>query len=198
MSATVVSFDVLDRLIGVDVSALRSRRPVTRDEAQRAHDALFRPVSDGEFSRAERALIAAFATRLTADDAAAATYAGRALRIDPDLAPLVLAEAVAAATTGPFGHFREGGLVASSTDGDRYEPDAGVVAQLGARLSAALAHVHLLTYRPREADDTSLARLLVAGWSEGACVTLSQLVSFLAFQQRVAAGLRVLAGEELA
>jgi uncharacterized protein YciW len=35
--------------------------------------------------------------------------------------------------------------------------------------------------------------LLDAGWSNGGIVTLSQLVAFLAFQLRAAAGLRILA-----
>jgi len=36
--------------------------------------------------------------------------------------------------------------------------------------------------------------LLDAGWSTTGIVTLSQIVAFLAFQIRVATGLRVLAG----
>lgn len=64
---------------------------------------------------------------------------------------------------------------------------------LGERLSAALEHAHLLTFRPRDANPASLQRLLTAGWSTTGVVTLSQLVSFLAFQIRIVSGLRVLA-----
>ena len=63
---------------------------------------------------------------------------------------------------------------------------------LGDRVAAALVHAHLLTFRPREADGADQQRLLEAGWSPDGIVTLSQLVSFLAFQQRVAAGLRAI------
>jgi CMD domain protein len=137
--------------------------------------------------------VAAFATRTTADDETAARYAQGATAADPERAASVLAEASAAATPGPFGSYAEAGLQDESTDGRRYEP--GIVARdaLGERLAAALAHAHLLTSRPREADASALTRLLEAGWSVDGIVTLSQLVSFLAFQQRVAAGLRVLA-----
>jgi CMD domain protein len=72
-------------------------------------------------------------------------------------------------------------------------PSDAVTAALGERLAAALAQTHLLVFRPREATGDDLGRLLDAGWSTDGIVTLSQLVSFLAFQQRVVTGLRVLA-----
>ena len=65
-------------------------------------------------------------------------------------------------------------------------------------LSAALEHAHLLVYRTREASGPALDQLVDAGWSIDGIVTLSQLVAFLAFQQRVAAGLRVLDAEAAA
>jgi uncharacterized protein YciW len=60
------------------------------------------------------------------------------------------------------------------------------------RLAAALAHAHLVTYRLRETDGGSHDLLLAAGWSIDAIVTLSQVIAFLAFQQRVVAALTVL------
>jgi uncharacterized protein YciW len=51
----------------------------------------------------------------------------------------------------------------------------------------------MLVFHPRDADAASLRRLLDAGWSNSGIVTLSQLVAFLAFQIRTAAGLRTLA-----
>ena len=60
-------------------------------------------------------------------------------------------------------------------------------------MAAALGHVHMLVFHPRDADAASLQALLNAGWSNGGIVTVSQLVAFLAFQIRTAAGLRVLA-----
>lgn len=65
-------------------------------------------------------------------------------------------------------------------------------AALGARLSAALAHAHLLVFHPRDASPQALQRLLDAGWSTTGVVTLSQLVDFLTFQLRVIAGLTAL------
>lgn len=191
--ATDTSTDVADVLIGDGVADLRDRRPVTREQLQASFDALFSPVSDDAFPVAARDLVAAFATRLTSDDDTAAFYADRARAADADRAAVVLAEAAASAAAGPFGRYTEAGLVDESTDGERYAPSAAAVVTLGSRLAAALAHTHLLTYRPREADDAAIQALLDAGWDQDSIVTLSQLVSFLAFQQRVAAGLRVLA-----
>lgn len=193
----MTSHDTLDRLADVQpagpVDELRHRRPVTRDQLQASYDALFTPVDDSEFPVAERTLVAAFATRVTADDPAAAYYAGLAREADATRAGVVLAEASAAATAGPFGTYVEAGLQNENTDGRRYEPSAAAQEALGERLAAGLAHAHLLTARPREAGSTAIDRLLEAGWSVDGIVTLSQLISFLAFQQRVAAGLRVLA-----
>lgn len=186
--------DTIDRIVGISpgdaLDALRRRRPVTRVQLQSSHDALFDPVDDAGFPLAERLLVAAFATRLTADDATAALYAERARSVDPERAALVLAEAADAVTTGPFGAYLEEGLAAESTEGTRYEPARNEA--LGERLTAALAHAHLLVVRPREAHDGELAALIRAGWGTDAIVTLSQLVSFLAFQQRVAHGLALL------
>lgn len=194
---TILTTDVVDELAGLapgsPVDALRHRRPVTRDQLQASFDALFAPIDDSAFPLAERALVAAFATRSTADDPTAGFYADRARAVDAERAAIVRAEASAAATAGPFGTYTEAGLRRESTDGRRYEPSLTARDLLGERLSAALAHTHLLTSRPREADGAALDRLLEAGWSIDGIVTLSQLVAFLAFEQRVVAGLRVLA-----
>ncbi|WP_106816467.1 CMD domain protein [Microbacterium timonense] len=194
---TTATIDVVDELAGVRagdaLDTLRRRRPVTREQLQASYDALFAPRDDSAFPRAERLLVAAFATRSTADDATARFYADAARDADFPRAALVLAEASAAATAGPFGTYREEGLRTESTDGRRYEPSLAARDALGERLAAALVHTHLLTFRPREADDAAQARLLDAGWNPDGIVTLSQLVSFLAFQQRVAAGLRAIA-----
>jgi CMD domain protein len=166
---------------------------VTRTQLQASNDALFTPLDDTEFSVAERLLVAAFATRLTGEDATAARYGDLARAADAERAAVVSAEAAAVATAGPFGLYPEAGLSAESADGPRYTPDAEVVDVLGPRLAAALAHTQLLVSRPRESSAAALDRLLEAGWSPDGIVTLSQLVAFLAFQQRVAVGLRVLA-----
>jgi CMD domain protein len=190
-----MTYDIVDRIVGVtpELDALRRRRPVTRDQLQASFDALFQPVSVEHVSQAERELVAAFATRLAGDtDPVGTFYADRALAIDPRRAGAVLAEAARSEAAGPFGAYTEAGLQAESTDGERYTPSAAVVAELGDRLAAALAHTHLLVLRPREASGADIQRLLDAGWSADGIVTLSQLVSFLAFQQRVITGLRAL------
>lgn len=220
--------DTVDLIAGVTpaLEALRRRRPATREQLQASFDALFRPVSAEHVSHAERKLVAAFATALTAagdsaasgasaagdsaasgdsaagdpasGDPTAAFYADRAREADPVRTAAVLAEAEAAATPGPFGAYRELGLHDESTDGPRYTPGDAATAVLGERLAAALAHTHLLVLRPREASGADLGRLLDAGWSPDGIVTLSQLVSFLSFQQRVISGLRVLEAAGLA
>jgi CMD domain protein len=194
---TTATLDVVDELAGVRagdaLDALRRRRPVTREQLQASYDALFSPVDDSAFPVGERFLVAAFATRSTAHDATARWYADAARSADPERAEIVRAEASVAATAGPFGTYREEGLRGESTDGRRYEPAADVRDALGERLAAALAHTHLLTFRPREAGAGDHRRLLDAGWDPDGIVTLSQLVSFLAFQQRVATGLRAIA-----
>ena len=196
---TDTTVDIVDELArvtpGSPLDELRRRRPVTRAQLQASHEALFEPLDDAEFALAERLLVAAFATRSTAADDTADYYADLATGVDPDRAPVVLAEAATHAVAGPFGSYHEAGLAAESTDGERYSADEAATAALGARLAAALEHAHLLVFRPREADGPALDRLTSAGWSADGIVTLSQLVAFLAFQQRVAAGLRVLQTE---
>lgn len=191
--------DIVDELVGAsdELRALRARRPITVEQLQASFDALFSPVSSAHVSLTERDYIAAFATRLTSDDAVAEFYAERALARDAQRGSDVLAYAAEYATAGPFGHYREVGLQQENTDGKRLTPNDDDIAQFGERLAAALAHTHLLVLRPREADDAAIAALLAAGWSADGVVTLSQLVAFLAFQQRVIAGLRAIQ-EELA
>jgi len=195
-----MTHDIVDQIAGVTpaLDALRRRRPVTREQLQASFDALFRPVSDEHVSQAERELVAAFATRLAgSSDATGTFYADRALAADPHRAAVVLAEASDAAVEGPFGAYTERGLQSESTEGERYAPSDAAAEALGSRVAAALAHTHLLVFRPREASSADIGRLLAAGWSADGIVTLSQLVSFLAFQQRVITGLRVLAAAGL-
>ena len=63
---------------------------------------------------------------------------------------------------------------------------------MGARLAAAFDHAHLLVFHPRDAEPPRLQALQDAGWSTTDIVTLSQIIAFLSFQIRVAAGLRIL------
>jgi CMD domain protein len=84
-------------------------------------------------------------------------------------------------------------LAQESLDGRAFLAGPAAEAVLGRRLAAALSHAHLLVFHPRDASPAALQALLDAGWTTDGIVTLSQLVSFLAFQIRAAHGLRVLA-----
>lgn len=184
--------DVIEQISGASPAVAARRRPVTRDQSQASYDALFSPVDDSALAVADRWLLAAFATRLTAADETAEHYAARAREVAPERAAFVIAEAAAHAAAGPYGVYAEPGLQGENADGPRYAPGDDARTALGDTLAAGLAHVHLLTYRLRETDAASHDALLDAGWSIDGIVTLSQLIAFLAFQQRVAAGLRVL------
>ncbi len=65
-------------------------------------------------------------------------------------------------------------------------------AALGDKLCAALEHAHMLVFHPRDSASGLLRTLEAAGWSADDIVTISQLVAFLSFQVRAAAGLRAL------
>ncbi len=65
----------------------------------------------------------------------------------------------------------------------------------GPRDTAILRHAELLATRPGEATQADIAGLSQAGLSATEIVTLSQVVAFVAYQVRVAAGLALLAGE---
>lgn len=191
--------DIIDELAGVApggrVDTLRRARPETRAQSQASYDALFAPIDDTEASVAERRLVAAFVTRLAADEATARHYSALAHQADPSLATAIAGEAAAASTSGPYGHYAETGLQAENTDGLRFRASDAARERLGERLTAAIEHAHLLVYRPREASGDAIQALLDAGWSADGIVTLSQLIAFLSFQQRVVSGLRVLSEE---
>ncbi|WP_051388917.1 CMD domain protein [Arthrobacter sp. 35W] len=202
MTTTIVH-DAVDTALGIEpgsyLDKLRNRRPTTRENAQASHEALFNPEDDSEVTRTERHALAAFIARLHGDTALASLHREGLLASDSGpatgtaLADAIDQAATAGATSGPYGHYREEGpLQGENTPGLRYVVPTPLAAELGPRLTAALEHAHLLVFRPREASPEALATLHRAGWSTDAIVTLSQLVAFLAFQLRVAAGLRVL------
>ncbi|MGI5271903.1 CMD domain protein [Nonomuraea sp. CA-218870] len=184
--------DVIDQLAGIDpgspLDRLRRRRPATREHAQRSFDALFAPGPEAEVPIVERDAVAAFVATLHRDDPATRFYTDRLAGPAPRLLEAVRSEAAAGLTTGPYEARPEPS--AGDAEVTRYrvrDPDA-----LGVRLTAAFEHAHLLVFRPGEASRDALAALAKAGWSDTGIVTLAQLVAFLSFQIRVAAGLRLL------
>lgn len=187
--------DVIEGLAGLapgsPVAALRLGRTQARDNAQASARALFEPAEPGGFTRAERFAVAAFVAGLHRDEPALAHYRARLAAEAPALAGPIEREAARGRTEGPYGRYPAGRLSRE----DRAGPVFAVAdwTALGPRLPAALEHAHLLVLRPREASAEALRPLVEAGWSTAEIVTLSQLVAFLSFQIRAAAGLRVLA-----
>ncbi len=191
--------EIIDTLVGIEpgstLDAIRKRRPVAREQAQASYRALFAPEIPGAFSTTERFAIAAFVTGLHQDAATASFYAARLAtsRASSELCRAIDAAIAAARGQGPYGCYPEGPLSREDTAGPTHRVAPEIRRVLGARLSAALDHMHLLVFHPRDAAPAALQVLLDAGWSTTDIVTLSQIAAFLSFQIRVVAGLRVLA-----
>jgi CMD domain protein len=195
----VNTLDVIDTLAGLKpdspLALIRDRKPVTREHAQASYAALFAPADPGDVTLQERFAVASFIAGLHAQDEISAFYTTGLARTGPSTAFLtaIKTETENGRTTGPYGAYPKGPLSAENVPGPLYAVAAPHRATLGPRLTAALAHVHLLVFHPRDANPAGLQALLDAGWSNTAIVTLSQLTAFLAFQIRAVAGLRALA-----
>jgi CMD domain protein len=191
--------DIIDTLAGLApgsrLAMIRDRKPVTRQQAQASYRALFAPAEPGDVTLRERFAVAVFVAGLHAQDDIAAFYAHGLARTKPPeaLVAAILAQATSARSSGPYGAYPKGRLSVEDVAGPNFhvaEPYRGV---LGTRLTAALAHAHMLVFHPRDARAAALQGLLDAGWSNTGIVTLSQLVAFLTFQIRTVVGLRALA-----
>ena len=189
-----MSADVIDQLVGITpgsgLHAIRAQRTQARDNAQASYLSLFRPADPGELTLAERHAVAVFVAGLHRQPDIYAFYGDG---VPAALASAIAAEAARGATQGPYGHYPAGPLSGENKDGLAYAVAPGNGAVLGKRLTAALAHTHMLVFHPRDAAPEALQALLDAGLSTTAIVTLSQLVAFLSFQIRVVVGLRSLA-----
>lgn len=192
--------DVIETLAGLTgthpVARARERRPDALAFAQRSHDLLLFPERADGFALRERRAVALYVAVLHGETAAITHY--RALLealpdVDAKFVATVLDEAAAGRTPGPYGRFPTGPLSVEDRAGPVFAVSPNGVAVLGERLSAALAHAHLLVLHPRDAVASDLGKLLVASWTTPQIVTLSQLVSFLTFQIRAAIGLRLAA-----
>lgn len=188
--------DIIDELADIEpgsrLDVLRQQRQEAKTQAQATYDALFSPVSDAAFSLPERWAVAAFVAGISgvAED----HYQGGLAAAAGELAGPVARAVQAGLAEGPYGSF-PGELAKESVEGPELALGESLAAELGDRLTAALEHAHLLLLHPRDASRQRLEALVEAGWDADGIVTLSQLVSFLSFQLRVVAGLRVL-GEE--
>src|SRR3984893_1377125 len=185
--------DVIDALAAIKPGsapdAVRNRRPQAREQAEASFRALFEPESFAGVSATERFALAVFVTGLHGDAVSTAFYAERLAATGP--APEVAAPidpALAAATgQAPDGGYPAGPLSREDAPVPSYHVGPEARGILGARLTAALDHAHLLIFHPRDAAPASLQALLDAGWSTTDIVTLSQIIAFLSFQIRVAA-----------
>lgn len=76
--------DIISQLVSDDPAlaetAVSIRRPVSREQAQASHDALFSPVDDTAFPVSEHWIVAAFVTVITSPDRTADTYAEALIR----------------------------------------------------------------------------------------------------------------------
>lgn len=193
--------DVIDLLAGIEpgdrLDTIRRHRLQARTHAQESYRALFAPAAPapGTVTPAERLAVAAFVAGLHLQPDAAAFYAAALVAQDAGagLAQAIAAEVSRGAAQGPYGRYPAGPLSREDTSGPVYAVGEAQRAVLGARLSAGLAHAHLLTFHPRDASPEALQVLLEAGWPATDIVILSQLVAFLSFQIRVVVGLRALA-----
>jgi CMD domain protein len=192
--------DIINTLAGLTpdsrLALTRDRKPVTRENAQASFRALFEPAEPGTFAFHERFAIASFVAELHSQDDIKAFYTAGLRRAVPaeEFVAALSAEADRGRTVGPYGAYPKGPLTVEDLPGPIYQVAEANRSMLGTRLSAALAHVHMLVFHPRDASPASLQALHDAGWSKADIVTLSQLVAFLAFQIRAIAGLRALAG----
>jgi len=195
MSALI---DVIDRLSGIEAGSalaqLRLQRPDARENAQKSFVALFWPADSSDVSVVERFAVAAFVAGLHREAIVTDFYATELAGQGEGavLVKAITAEAQRGATEGPYGQFPNGPLSREDRQGPAYAVVDEVRPVLGSRLSAALVHAHRLVFHPRDAGAGALQALLDAGWSATGVVTLSQLVTFLTFQLRMVAGLRVL------
>lgn len=194
------SLDVVDRLVGIapgsTLDSVRRNRTQARDNAQLSYEALFAPKAAGTVLLEERFAVGYFVAGLHRDEAVAAFYRESLGHYDrPGLLGAISAEIRLGEAAGPYGTYPAGPLSGEDKAGLIYAPDPTNRAMLG-RLKAALAHAHLLVFRPRDASSAALQALLNAGWSTDDIMTLSQLVAFLSFQIRVVTGLRALAAAD--
>lgn len=189
--------DLIDDLVGIapgsPLDVLRAKRPVARSDAQATYDGLITaPADPARATRAERAALGYWVTALSRADGLAGHYRSLLDAADPGVRSAIDAALPGALTSGPYGAYPEGPLSVEDEDGLHWVAPPVLRAAVGSRLSAALEHAHLLTYRPRDASPDALQALLDAGWSTDGVVTVSQLVAFTHFQLRVVAGLTVL------
>jgi CMD domain protein len=198
-----MSSDFIDQVLSITsgsyLDQLRRHREVARDNIQKAYEALFSPRDAGAVSLQERWAIASFVAGLHGQLVLADHYAHHLSTSEggASLGGIINSEIERGTTEGPYGHYPEGPLTAENKHGLIYNVSPEHRDALGEKLTAALEHAHLLIFRPRGASKSAINRLVAAGWSTAGVVTISQLVSYLAFQSRIVEGLSALAAAQV-
>src|SRR5262249_51890555 len=149
--------DVIDELVGITpgspLDAIRARRPEARAQAQASYRALFAPEAPGGITGQERFTVGAFVTGLHNAAPGAAFSAGGpgAGGAAPVLGGAVGAAIAEAGAGGPCGTSPAGPRTREDGAGPFYRGAAAPRRAAGARLAAALEHMHLLVFHPRDA-----------------------------------------------
>lgn len=191
--------DVIATLAGLSpgshLDVLRARREQARMHSEASYHALFEPRDPGGFTLQERFATASLVAGIQGQADVAAFYVSGLTAAGATAALLASVEAAISDGTakGPYGHYAPGPLSREDAAGPDFRVAGELRPVLGPHLAAAFEHAHMLVFHPRDAAPAALQVLLDAGWSTTDIVTLSQLVAFLSYQVRVAAGLRVLA-----
>ncbi len=158
--------NVIDELAGIApasaLAALRAERQKVRDGVERAEGALLEPDDAGGLTLRDRESAAVRVAVLLRDAGLLARHGERLRRLGVDEAAVRAIE--------------------------RFPEADGV----SVRAAAILRHVDRLTCEPGAVNAEHLQRLRDAGLSVRDVVTLAQLTAFLAFEARLAAGLRAL------
>lgn len=163
------SLDIINHLAGIEpdspLGRLRAQRPEIMRFAQGSYETLLEPEDPAGVSRYERELIALRVATLTATPALADWHRER-------LGRLGAGEDVIA-------------------DVERF-PDG---AALSERDAALIRHTDRVALQPASSLPEHIAALKAVGLDPRDIVTISQLISFLSYQARALAGLRLLAEE---
>jgi CMD domain protein len=163
------AFDLINHLAGITpdspLAQLRAQRPEVLKHAQGSYESLLEPEEELGVSRLEREAIALRVAALTKSDALAAWHRERLAGLGAS------AEQIAAIENHP--------------NGGELEP----------RLDLLLAHVTRVSIDPLNSSRSDIDALRNAGLSARDVVTVSQLFTFLSYQVRALATLRVLAEE---
>ncbi|MEJ6488163.1 hypothetical protein PQI23_00305 [Leucobacter sp. USCH14] len=170
--------DTLSALAGLDSAAAErahGHRPDVIEAAEASMHALFDVGDEDEAPDLTRSLRLLFAARAAIVDGALELAEFYLELLDEEQDDASRASAIADARA----------LVSDGVEG-------AAARSCTRAMRTALRHVDLLVQRPAAATSDDVVSLGTAGWSITETVVLSQIVSFVTYQARIVAGLRVL------